>query len=129
MELSRDIIEQYSVVQLTDIVCKKEFEGMPAILIAAGPSLDNNIEKLKQIKDSVFIMAVDTALNTVLKHDIIPDMTISVDGHKPLVLFEDERVKNIPISLSAVSNAKIVEQSNAMRFYELEARRVSFYNI
>ena len=66
MELSRDIIEQYSVVQLTDIVCKKEFEGMPAILIAAGPSLDNNIEKLKQIKDSVFIMAVDTALNTVL---------------------------------------------------------------
>ena len=120
MELSRDIIEQYSVVQLTDIVCKKEFEGMPAILIAAGPSLDKNIEKLKQIKDSVFIMAVDTALNTVLKHDIIPDMTISVDGHKPLVLFEDERVKNIPISLSAISNAKIIEQNNAMRFYELE---------
>lgn len=65
-------------------------------------------------------MVVDTALNTVLKHDIIPDMTISVDGHKPLVLFEDERVKNIPISLSAISNAKIIEQSNAMRFYELE---------
>ena len=120
MELSRDIIEQYSVVQLTDIIGKKEFEDMSAILVAAGPSLDKNIEKLKQIKDSVFIMAVDTALNTVLKHDIIPDMTISVDGHKPLVLFEDERVKNIPISLSAVSNAKIVEQSNAMRFYELE---------
>ena len=120
MELSRDIIEQYSVVQLKDIVCKKESEDMPAILIAAGPSLDKNIKKLKQIKDSVFIMAVDTALNTVLKHDIIPDMTISVDGHKPLVLFEDERVKNIPISLSAISNAKIIEQNNAMRFYELE---------
>lgn len=120
MELSKDIIEQYSVVQLTDIVCKKESEDMPAILIAAGPSLDKNIEKLKQIKDNVFIMAVDTALNTVLKHDIIPDMTISVDGHKPLVLFEDERVKNIPISLSAISNAKIIEQYNAMRFYELE---------
>lgn len=131
MELSRDIIEQYSVVQLTDIVCKKEFEDMPAILIAAGPSLDNNIEKLKQIKDSVFIMAVDTALNTVLKHDIIPDMTISVDGHKPLVLFEDERVNNIPISLSAISNAKIIEQSNAMRFYELEQGEYlsAIYNI
>ena len=33
---------------------------MPAVLIAAGPSLDKNIEKLKQIKDNVFIMAVDT---------------------------------------------------------------------
>lgn len=50
MELSRDIIEQYSVVQLKDIVCKKESEDMPAILIAAGPSLDKNIEKVKTNK-------------------------------------------------------------------------------
>lgn len=34
MELSRDIIEQYSVVQLTDIIGKKEFEDMSAILVA-----------------------------------------------------------------------------------------------
>jgi hypothetical protein len=95
MKLSKDIMEQYSIVQLKEIVQKKGLNNMPAVLIAAGPSLDKNIEKLKQIKDNVFIMAVDTALNTVLKHDIIPDMTISVDGHKPLVLFEDERIKNI----------------------------------
>lgn len=119
MKLSKDIIEQYSIVQLKGIVQKKGLNNMPAVLIAAGPSLDKNIEKLKQIKDNVFIMAVDTALNTVLKHDIIPDMTISVDGHKPLVLFEDERTKNIPISVSPVSNAKVIEMSRAKRFYEL----------
>lgn len=119
MKLSKDIMEQYSIVQLKEIVQKKGLNNMPAVLIAAGPSLDKNIEKLKQIKDNVFIMAVDTALNTVLKHDIIPDMTISVDGHKPLVLFEDERIKNIPISVSPVSNAKVIEMSRAKRFYEL----------
>lgn len=119
MKLSKDIMEQYSIVQLKEIVQKKGLNNMPAVLIAAGPSLDKNIEKLKQIKDNVFIMAVDTALNTVLKHDIIPDMTISVDGHKPLVLFEDERIKNIPISVSPVSNAKVIEMSRAKKFYEL----------
>lgn len=119
MKLSKDIIEQYSIVQLEGIVQKKGWNDMPAVLIAAGPSLDNNIEELKRVKDSVFIMAVDTALNTVLKHGIIPDMTISVDGHKPLVLFEDKRVKNIPMSVSPISNAKVIELSNAKRFYEL----------
>lgn len=119
MSLSKDIIEQYSIVQLKNIIPSKNMEKMPAVLIAAGPSLDKNIEKLKQIKDSVFIMAVDTALNTVLKYDIIPDMTITVDGHKPLVLFEDERTKNIPIAVSVISNEKVIQKNKAMHFYEL----------
>lgn len=119
LKLSKDVIEQYSVVQLKGIVEKKRLDQMPAVLVSAGPSLDKNIEKLKLIKDSVFIMAVDTALNSVLKHGIIPDMTITVDGHKPLVLFEDERVKKIPVAVSIQSNEKVIATSEAMRFYEL----------
>lgn len=120
MNLSKDVIEQYSVVQLEDILVEKKLENMAAVLVAAGPSLDKNIEKLKKIKDNLFIMVVDTALNTALKHGIIPDMTISVDGHKPMVLFEDERVKRIPIALSTQSNQKVVAKSEAMRFYEIK---------
>lgn len=119
LQLSGDAIAQYSIMQLEDIVHKKGLDDMAAVLVAAGPSLDKNIEKLKAIKDSVFIMAVDTALNTVLKHGIIPDMTITVDGHKPLVLFEDERVKKIPIAVSVHSNEMVIKRSEAMRFYEL----------
>lgn len=119
LKLSKDVIEQYSIVQLYDIVKKRGMEDMPAVLVAAGPSLDKNIERLKEIKDSVFILAVDTALNTTLKHGIIPDMTITVDGHKPLVLFEDERVRNIPIAVNMQSNEKVIAVSEAMRFYEL----------
>ena len=121
LKLSRDVIEQYSITQLSDIVRKRGMEDMPAVLIAAGPSLDRNIEKLKEIRNSVFILAVDTALNTTLKHGIIPDMTITVDGHKPLVLFEDERVRNIPIAVSIQSNEKVVAMSKAKRFYELSS--------
>lgn len=119
MKLSKDVIEQHSILQLKDILEEKGLTKMPAVLVAAGPSLDKNIDKLKEIKDSVFLMVVDTALNTVLKHGILPDMTITVDGHKPLVLFEDERVKNIPMAVSVQSNQKVIAQHNAPRFYEL----------
>lgn len=122
LHLTKDIIEQYSVVQLINIVRAKNIEGLPAVLVAAGPSLDKNIEQLKAVQEHVFILAVDTALNTVLGHGIIPDMTITVDGHKPLELFADERVKDIPISLAVCSNEKVVAQSKAKHFYELDPK-------
>ena len=64
-------------------------------------------------------MVVDTALNTVLTHRIIPDMTITIDGHKPLILFEDERIHDIPMAVSIAANEKVIRQSRARRFYEL----------
>lgn len=120
LHLAKDIIQQYSIVQLENIIKKKGLEGLPAVLVAAGPSLDKNIEQLKVVQEHVFIMAVDTALNTVLSHGIIPDMTITVDSHKPLELFVDERVKEIPIALALCSNEKVVARSKAKRFYELD---------
>ena len=92
---------------------------MPAVLVSAGPSLDKNINQLKEIRENVFIMAVDTALNSILTHDIIPDMAITVDSHKPLVLFEDERVRQIPLAVSTCTNKKVIAQSRAKHFYEL----------
>lgn len=116
---SRDVIEQYSIVQLTDILPQKNLSKMPAVLVSAGPSLDKNIDQLKEMQDSVFIMAVDTAINTVLAHDIMPDMTITIDGHKPLTLFEDERIHDIPMAVAISANEKVIRQSRASRFYEL----------
>lgn len=117
--LSKDIAEHSSIVQLSGIVGKQCMEEMPAILVAAGPSLDNNIDKLIEMQDSAFIFAVDTALNTVIQHGILPDMTMSVDGHKPLKLFMNEKVKDIPIALSPTSNKEILSYVGNKRFYEL----------
>lgn len=119
LRLAKDILEHYSIIQLRNIIDKYSLQEMPAVLVSAGPSLDKNIDQLKKIQNSVFILAVDTALNTVLQHDIVPDMTISVDGHKPLELFKNERTKRIPIILSSQSNKKILPYVSDDRFYEI----------
>lgn len=132
MALSEDAIKHYSVGQLDDIVKKKDLSGMPAVLVSAGPSLDKNIDQLRGIQDCVFILAVDTALNTVLNHEIIPDMTISIDGHKPVELFKNPKIKEIPIALSSRSNKQILPFISQKRFYELSSKELLaklFHNI
>ena len=132
MEVSEDVIKHYSVGQLDDIVKKKNLSGMPAVLVSAGPSLDKNIDQLREIQDCVFILAVDTALNTVLNHEIIPDMTISIDGHKTVELFKNPKTKEIPIALSSRSNKEIIPFISQKRFYELSSKELLaklFHNI
>ena len=59
---------------------------MPAIIVSAGPSLNENIEELKKAKNKAFIIAVDTAMKPLLRNGIIPDMYAIIDGTKPLEL-------------------------------------------
>lgn len=118
--LTKDMIEQRAVVQLKDIIAKKKMNGLPAVLVAAGPSLDKNVTQLKDIKNKAFIMVVDTALNTVLENGITPDMTMSIDSRKPLVLFKNDKFKDIPIALSMNSNKDVVKLNTSKHFYEID---------
>ncbi len=56
-----------------------KFKGVPAIIVAAGPSLNNNIELLREAKGRAVIIAVGTAARPLQKHGIIPDFIVSID--------------------------------------------------
>lgn len=56
------------------------FKGIPAIIVSAGPSLDKNIERLKEVKGKCVIICVGTALKALLKKNIEPDFVVSIDG-------------------------------------------------
>ncbi len=55
------------------------FTNVPAYIVAAGPSLDKNIEDLKPVGDSGLIFCVDTALRTLLAHEIHPHFVVTAD--------------------------------------------------
>lgn len=58
---------------------KDLFAGMPAVLVAAGPSLDRSMADLKQIAGRCVLFAVDSALAPLLKAGIMPDFVTSID--------------------------------------------------
>lgn len=51
-----------------------------AAIIAAGPTLEKNISRLKDERNQLYIIATDTAFKILLKHGIYPDAVFSVDG-------------------------------------------------
>lgn len=57
-------------------------KDMPAILVAAGPSLSKNIELLREAKGRAFILCVDTAFRRMMAEGIDPDAVIGVDSGK-----------------------------------------------
>ncbi len=55
------------------------FQDIPAILVAAGPSLAKNVRHLKAAKGQTIILAADSALKYLLDHDVVPDFVVSID--------------------------------------------------
>jgi len=65
--------------------CEKYFPtgsvygGKPVFAIAAGPSLNKNIDQLKRVKGKYPIFAVDTAMPTMMRKNILPDFCVTVE--------------------------------------------------
>lgn len=93
---------------LTDLIGKIP-QDIPAIIVAAGPSLDKNVQLLKQAKGKAFIVVVDTAIKRVLKEGIIPDAIITIDMIKPLKLFEGEAISDIPLLADMDANYEVFD--------------------
>ncbi len=61
-----------------------KFSGVPALMIAAGPSLDKNIDQIHKAVGKAVIIAVDTALPVLLAHGIVPDFVTAIDFNDPI---------------------------------------------
>lgn len=54
--------------------------GVPAVIVAAGPSLDKNCHWLEAARESMVIICVDTALKTLLKNGVTPHIVVALDA-------------------------------------------------
>ncbi len=76
------------------------FQGVPALIVAAGPSLDKNIREIRRAVGKAVIIAADTVLPVLLKHDITPDFITSIDYNAPTYekiadTASDQRIQDI----------------------------------
>ncbi len=89
---------------------------IPVIIVAAGPSLDKNIELLREAKGHCLIFAVDTAMKYLLARDIIPDLAITIEPIKPMANYGDDRAFVVPHVFDCESNPEIVGRHTARKF-------------
>jgi hypothetical protein len=58
---------------------EQKYKGVPAIVVAAGPSLDKNIDLLREAQGKALIIASDITLKVLLTKGIIPDLVASIE--------------------------------------------------
>ena len=103
----------YSLDALKDIFNP----DMPVVVAASGPSLNDSLDMLSRVKGHLPIISVDSALPTLLGHDVIPDYFISVDPFKEAEIFADDRIKDIPCILSLTSRSFLVKNHRAPIYF------------
>lgn len=82
---------------------KGEFKNKPAILVAAGPSLNEEIENIRYIKENglAYIFSVGSAINTLIYHNIYPDSAVTYDpgefNQNVFKKVKQQNIKEIPL--------------------------------
>jgi hypothetical protein len=56
--------------------------GWPAVVIAAGPSLDRNVDQLRALQGRAALLCVDTAVRRLAQAGVRPDLVLTVDPNR-----------------------------------------------
>lgn len=84
-------------------------EDMIGVVVAAGPSLEKNVELLNKMKNKAFVIVVDSATERVLKTGFKPDMFTAIDYSKPVELFHAPGLNKIPMCVGMDFNVKVLD--------------------
>jgi len=108
---------------------RNTYRGTPALVIAAGPSLFGQLNRIRALADRVVLIAVDTALKPLLAIDVVPDFIITLDAQY-YNMFDFTDILSTPavskrISLVAdlVSCPKILKSWNGPLFFSATAAK------
>ena len=102
------------------------FNNIPILYLAAGPSLDENIEWIKANQNKFFIVTIGAAYKKLLANNIKIDIITTVDESDVLekLQFDDESVSKISkdtiIFASVMTNEKILAKFNQRNLFLFE---------
>ena len=100
------ILTNPGVDKLKDI-----FKDRPAVVVSAGPSIDNNFHLLRKIKGKAVIIAVDAIVPTLLPCGIVPDIIVGIDPleHNMCMLEDNPLLNDVPLVCLGQYTSEIVQ--------------------
>lgn len=88
------------------------FKDKPIVVVSAGPSLNKNVNLLKQIQGKVCILCAFSAAKVLEKEGIKPDFLTSIDS---LQYGLSEYESNIPLIISNNGNKNLIKEHRAQK--------------
>lgn len=86
-------------------------KNKPVIIVSAGPSLDKNIDLLKEVNEEIFILATGRTLKLLIEKGIRVDMFCIIDPTEELMFKQIEGLANlqVPMAFLNTANHKVVK--------------------
>ncbi|MBE6044706.1 MAG: motility associated factor glycosyltransferase family protein [Clostridium thermopalmarium] len=95
---------------------KNKFEGKPAVIVSAGPSLNKNIHLLKEVQDKFIIITGPRTLGILIKNGITPDFLCEVDPQEEVYDFVKDYIDlNIPLVFMDSASSKLVKEQKGLK--------------
>lgn len=82
--LFSNILNTYESINIKEL--RNTYRGKPAVCVASGPSLDKNIDLLKDVQDKALIFCADSAYEKLIKKGIVSDATSVME--RPKIIYE-----------------------------------------
>ena len=88
----------------------RKFEGVPAIIVGAGPSLDKNINLLGRAQGHSLILASDAALKPLLSHGVLPSIVVSLDPQEEIAkFFQGVSHRGMPLVAPSIIHPRVLD--------------------
>ena len=98
-------------------------KDVPVLLIGAAPSLAGEIETIKKYRDKVYIFAADSSCSYLLENDIVPDAFMSVEPDRPMELFRNDRIREIPLVAKMDTSYKVLDWQHSTKIFGYDDNR------
>ncbi len=83
-----------------------------AAIVAAGPTLDSTIEKIKQYREKYYVISTDTAYQSLIKNNIVPEAFVTIDAQQISALHViNDLNKNTLIICDLCCNSSILNKA------------------
>jgi hypothetical protein len=107
------IKDSNTIYDIAEEICN----DVPAIIVAAGPSLKDNLEELKRAEGKAYIFVIDRILDYVLDYGIKPDFVVTIDPSKPVELFTEREDVKIPLLTEMSSNWEVLDRHKGRKVF------------
>ncbi len=111
--------KKLQVEEIEKIKLQNELLGKECVVISAGPSLDDNIEFLKESTNDKVLIAINASLKRLAKEKIKPDLIVVID---PLPSLSDHiegiegAFDNIPLVMPINASCTFAKKINAKKY-------------
>ena len=133
--ITKILEKEYNILQMNKIQENLNFfNDLPILYIAAGPSLDENIDWIRANQNKFFIVTIGAAYKKLIANEIKIDMITTLDEDIILekIQFDDENVSKIDkdtiILASIKTNEKILKKFNQNNLFLYEISIAFFKN-